>query len=319
MHRFTVSLAAMAAAMITPLAAAPLAAQDGASRVFARTGSWALDAGAESCQLARAFTNGTDQVSLALERNRADNHVRLIVVGNALRPFRNAEELGYRFMPAADQRSARYLRSETVDGQGYYNLGTVFISPNPFAAMAAGAPPPPPPVEGATAFVLPPYDRAAELEFAAGITGIEFNDGLMEPIRLETGSLRGAITALQACTDDLLRTWGLDWERHQTMTRRAAPIGPAYEWVPNGVVGFGDFAAFGGGQNPFRVMVSAEGRPTACTAHWVSLDADKNARICEGIMQHGNFTPALDAAGEPMASYWMVDFFPGLSRPFPGR
>ncbi len=302
MSRFWVSLAAMAVA----LNAAPVAAQETGPRVFTRTGSWVLDAGEESCQLARAFTNGEDQVSLALERNRADNQLRMIVVGNALHPFRTAEELGYSLMPANDQRSARYLRSETADGQGYFNLGTAIIGPNPLTA--------PPPSDDAA-----PYNRAAEQEFAAGITAIELNEGLTESIRLETGSLRGAITALQACTDDLLRIWGLDWEKHQTMTRRAAPAGPAFEWVPSGIVGFQDFAAFGGARNPFRVMVSAEGRPTSCTVHWASLDARKNDEICAAIMENGNFTPALDAAGQPMASYWMVDYMSGLSPPPPER
>lgn len=306
MSRFSVSLAALAAVLMAPIVTTPVAAQDGAPRVFTRSGSWALDFGAESCQLARAFSNGSDQISLALERNRADNQVRMIVVGNALRPYRAAEEIGYAFMPANDRRSARYIRSETSDGQGFFNFGTVAIGPNPFTA--------PPPADFSA-----PYNRAAELEFAGGITAIELSEGLIEPIRLETGSLRGAFTVLQECADDLLRSWGLDMQQHQTMTRRAMPAGPAFEWVPGGIVGFQDFAAFGGAQNPFRVMVSAEGRPTSCTAHWVSLDARQNEQICAGIMQNGSFTPALDAAGQPMASYWMVDYLFGLSRPFPGR
>jgi len=301
------------AAMLT-VTAPPAAAQDG-PQVFTRTGTWVLDAGEESCQLARVFTNGTDQVSLALERNRADNVARMVLVGNAIRTYRAAAEVGYRFLPAGDQRTARYIRSETPEGQAYFNFGSVFIGPNPFAGppvAAPGAPPAAPPAE----FVVPPYDRAAELEFAAGITAIEFNDGLFAPIRLETGSLRGAMEALQACTDDLLLTWGIDWEKHRAMTRRVAPADPAFEWIPAGVVGFEDFAAFGGARNPFRVMVGADGKPTACHAHWVSLNPRQNERICAGIMQNGNFTPALDAAGEPMASYWMVDYMLGLARPF---
>ncbi|HSG53969.1 MAG TPA: hypothetical protein VLA45_00840 [Paracoccaceae bacterium] len=319
MKTFAVSLLACVAmiAVTTP----PATAQD-APRVFTRSGSWALDAGEESCQLARVFTNGEDQVSLALERIKAENQVRMIVVGNAVRTFRQADEVGYRFMPANDQRSARYISAETPDGEAYYNFGNVTLGANPFAAMDAGGPPPGPPGAGGPppggpdGFAPPLYDRAAELEFGAGITAIEFNEGLLAPIRLETGSLRGAMEALQACTDDLLRSWGLDWQKHQTMTRRAAPAGPAFEWVPEGVVSFEDFAAFGGARNPFRVMVDATGKPTACQAHWVSLEPRQNEQICQGIMANGNFTPALDAAGEPMASYWMVDYMFGLSRPF---
>lgn len=310
MLRIPVSLAAMAtmfAAAVAPLQA-QAQSQEG-PRVFTRTGQWQLEAADEECRIARVFTNGDQQIALALERNRADAMVRLVLVTDALSFFRTAEQLGYRFDPAGDQRSARYIQADMGSGQMYYNLGAVLMAAPP----APGTPPPAPGTP------QPLYDRAAEQQFAAGITAIEFNQGLTQPVRLETGSLRAAITALQACTDDLLRTWGLDWEKHQTMTRRATPDGQASDWLPTGTIGFGDFASFGGSRNPFRVLVSAEGRPTACTALWISLSEDKNQRVCNAIMEHGRFLPALDAAGQPMASYWMVDYFFGLAPPPPGR
>jgi hypothetical protein len=295
--------ALLAAAAV--IVSGPAAAQETVEpRVFTRTGQWQLEAAENECRLARMFTNGTDQIALALERNRADNLVRLVLVSNALGAFRSAEELGYRFMPAGEQRSARYIVAQMNDGQTYYNLGNAMIGG--IAPLAPGAAP----IQGP-----PLYDRAAELEYAAGITAIEINAGLTTPVRLETGSLRGAITALQACTDDLLLTWGVDWQKHQTLSRRVAPVGNAWEWIPNGTIGFQDFISFAGGRNPFRVLISAEGRPTACSAQWVSLSEDKNQRICAAIMEHGQFTPALDAAGQPVASYWMVDYMFGLARP----
>ncbi|MCL6249887.1 hypothetical protein M3P36_02335 [Altererythrobacter sp. KTW20L] len=299
-HTKRLALGMLACASMFAVTTPQATAQDG-TRVFTRTGQWQLDAAEEECRIARAFTNGTDQVALALERNRADPVVRLVLVSNAMTTFRTAEELGYRLLPSGEQRSARYIHAEMDDGQRYFNLGNVRLG-NPS----------PPTAEGSAAL----YDRAAELDHAEAITAIEINSGLTSPVRLETGSLRDAMQAMQVCTDDLLLSWGLDWEKHQTMTRRVAPAGPAFEWVPTGVVGFQDFAAFAGARNPFRVMVGADGKPTACHAHWVSLDARKNDQICNGIMQNGNFLPALDAAGEPMASYWMVDYMAGLSRPF---
>lgn len=298
-------LTALACASLTlATSVAPAAAQEG-PRVFTRSGQWQLEAAEEECRIARVFTSGDQQIALALERNRADPLVRVVLVTNALSFYRTAEELGYKFEPAGDQRAARYITAEMADGQTYYNLGNVLMGP-----MG------PPPAPGTP---QPVYDRAAEQAFAAGITAIEFNQGLTAPVRLETGSLRAAITALQACEDDLLRTWGLDWEKHQTMIRRAAPDGPASDWIPTGTIGFGDFASLSAGRNPFRVMVSAEGQPTACSAMWVSLDASKNERVCNAIMEHGRFLPALDAAGQPMASYWIVDYLFGLAPPPPGR
>ena len=43
-------------------------------------------------------------------------------------------------------------------------------------------------------------------------------EGLISPVRVETGSLRAPIEALQVCADDLLTVWGLDIEKHKTMT-----------------------------------------------------------------------------------------------------
>src|SRR5690606_31219615 len=131
------SLLACAAMTLTSV---PAAAQDG-PRVFTRDGSWVMDAGDESCQLMRVFTNGDDQISLALERNKAENQVRMILVGNAIRTFRRAEEIGYRLLPINDQRTARYISSQTPDRQSYYNFGMVTMGTNPFAGMGAGGPP----------------------------------------------------------------------------------------------------------------------------------------------------------------------------------
>ena len=100
------------------------------------------------------------------------------------------------------------------------------------------------------------------------------------------------------------------------MTKRAAPIGPAYEWIPRGTVGFQDFGKLGGASSPFGVMVDAAGKPTSCHVHWPTLEARQNEAVCEAIMENGEFTPALDANGEAMASYWTTDYFPALSRPF---
>ena len=300
MIRICTSIVALGAVLAGTVA--PVAAQDAAAEthVFTRTGQWQLEAADEECRLARMFTRGDEQIALALERSRADPIVRLVLVGNGLRPYRGAEELGFRLAPVGEAQSSRYIESEMSDGQAYYNLGNVRIgaSPPPPAPSAPPAEPGPP----------PPYDRAAELEYAAGITAIEITSGVVHPVRLETGSLRAAMQALQACTDDLLLTWGLDWEKHQTMTRRAAPQGNVWDWLTDNAVTFRDFPAFLGGRNSFRIMVSATGAPTGCVAQWPSLSPDRNAGICERIMANGRFTPALDAAGEPMASYWMADF-----------
>lgn len=296
-------VAAATALASLAVTATPAVAQDSALRSFAMQGSWSLDAGDDYCRLAAVFENNGDEIAFALERNRAENFARLILIGDAIVPYRGAEAMGYRYLPENVQRSAPFLRSETADGRAFFNLGLIS-----FAELPSGPP-------DFTAV----YNRDDELAFATGINAIALDEGLRDSIRIETGHMRGPMQALQACTDDLLRVWGLDYEAHQTMTRRAAPVGAAYEWLANGTIRFQDFALLGGGANPVRVMLNAEGGPTECHVHWPSLDADTNESICEQIMENGEFTPALDAEGNPMASYWTVDPIFGLTRPFGGR
>ncbi len=314
----------VAALAVGTMITAPIStqAQDESLGTFEMSGPWSLEYGDDYCQLAANFSKGEDEIALAMERNQAENQVRLILVSDAIRTFRAAEEIGYRFMPNDSDRRARYIKSETPDGRAYFNLGTIWIGPDPMAmfnsgdgAQGAG---PPPPSDGAapTEFVLPPYSREFEAEYARNVTGIRFSEGLLAGFVIDTGSLRGPIRALQGCMDDLLREWGLDHEKHQTMSRRAVPAEPAYEWIPRNVVGWQDFGLFGGARNPFRVMIDAEGNPTSCHVHWQSLSDRQNEQICDGIMGNGRFTPALDAAGQPMASYWTVNYVFGLNRPF---
>lgn len=295
-------------------------AQDGGD-VYNSAGAWSLDYGEDYCRLAGSFTNGEDQIFLALERSNPSNQARLVLVGDSIRPYRAAETITYNYLPSGADTPARYFKSKTGDGQQLLNFGNIiFGAPFGFGPPPAeGAAPPAPPAAGAApmAFVIPPYDRAAEKTFAAGVTGLSLEAGLVSPIRINTGKMSGPIEALQSCADDLLASWGLDAEKHQNMKAIAAPADDARLWVPNGTIGFGEFGDLSGGRNSIRVMVDANGKPTECKVNWPSLKESTNKKICEGLMDKGNFTPAQDADGQAMASYWSTEPFL-LMPPFGG-
>lgn len=299
-------------------------AQAAGPRMFKPAGDWQADYGDDYCRLARSFSDGTNTLSVALERFHPTNAVRVILVGNGISMYRGSTELEYTLAPSGGQRKGPFWRSETADGQQYLNLGELFMAA-PFAFGAPGAPPPagptagppPAPPKPGEPFLIPPYDRAAEQEFAKGVTSFSITGGVIDPVTIEIGRLRSVVGALQKCSDDLLNTWGLDAAKHQTMTRPAQPASEASKWLPTGTIGFGDFGKLGGAANQIRVMVGADGKPSACAVHWASLEKKTNDAICKAIMDKGQFHPALDAAGQPMASYWTVaPFF--LMPPFGG-
>ncbi|MGV3554670.1 MAG: hypothetical protein ACO1OD_05395 [Croceibacterium sp.] len=272
--------AAMAAAAI-----APAAAQE--ARVYKPTGQWALDYGDDYCRLMRTFGDGKNELSLAFERIEPGPTMRMILVGDGVRIFRGAEMLGWNFSASAgSERMARYAQSKTADKKDYINFGPVTVAP--FA-----------PQTPTTA-----YDRAAEKAAAKPFTAITVGSGLSEPIRVDTGSLEAPVGALQACADDLARSWGLDPATLPGSTP-AAPEGGGAGWLPQGTIPFEEFGRFAGGSNQVRLMVDAAGKPTSCHIHWPTLSEMTNKKVCSTLLEKARFAPAKDAQGRAMAGFWV--------------
>lgn len=295
-----VSLLALAA-----LVAASTSQAQEAAAVYKPTGGWTADYGDDYCRLIRSFSNGTDEVGLALERIQPGDQMRLAFVGNGVKLFRGTDSIGYRFLPSGSSRKTMFVRSETTDGKRYVSFEPLTLAP------------PPPLTPGAAPVMPAAYSREKEQETARGITGIVLEEGLTEPVRLETGSLRAPVAALQTCVDDLLKVWGLDPEKHKTMSMPAI-MNPNPEGVlPQGTIPFTDFGKLVGGANDVRLLIGADGKPTSCTVRLPSLSRSLNEKICRLAMERASFQPAKDASGQPMASYWMGSpMF--LGPPFPG-
>lgn len=277
-------VACLAAASVTAGAAAPAAAQEAA--VYKPAGQWALDYGDDYCRLSRTFSDGNNELSLAFERIEPGPAMRMVIIGDGIRTFRRADELGWSFAPGQSERKARYAQAKTAAGKDYYNFGPVTVVP--------WEPPAPPPT----------YDRKAEQDAAKPFTAIALGSGLLSPVRIETGSLAAPVAALQGCADDLAQTWGIDAARLPGWTP-PMPEGGGAGWLPQGTIPFSEFSKFAGGSNQVRLMVDPTGKATACEIHWATLSDSLNKRICDTLLDKAKFAPARDAQGEAMAGLWM--------------
>lgn len=286
------------------LATSPALAQ-GERQVFEPSGPWALDYGDDYCRLARTFSDGSDELALAFERIQPGPFMRMILVSDGIKMYRRASTIGWRFTPTDAGRESPYTKSQTADGKQYFNLGPVMLAP--MAPPAPGAPPAPP----------PPYDPAQEQAAAKALTGFALEGGLTSPVQVDTEALDAPIGALQACANDLLKTWGLDPAKHGVGYTPAIPEGGGVGWLPTGTIPFTDFAKLAGGSNQVRLMVDASGKPTDCHIHWPMLAQSLNDRICKTLLDKGKFEPAKDPDGQTMASYWVGNpMF--LGPPMPG-
>jgi len=296
----------VAAVSLIALLSGTAQAADGPS-VFKPSSAWAADFGENYCRLTRDFSDGKDTVSVIMDRIQPGNAMRVLVVGDSLKMFRGANQLGYQYLPAGDERLSTPVKGGGANNSpSYFNLGDILIGPMP-KMPAPGSPPAPP----------APYTAAAELEFAATIKGLALTKGMVNPVNIETGSLKEPIKVEQKCMDDLLTHWGLDAEKHKSLTRPAFPASDTRTWLPGDTIGFADFNKIAVSNNQFRVLIDASGKPTSCEVHWPTLGDSKNAQICKALMEKGAFLPALDANGQAIASYSMISpFF--LMAPFGG-
>ncbi|HEY7807980.1 MAG TPA: hypothetical protein VIC34_12345 [Croceibacterium sp.] len=305
------TIAALAAASGIAATPVPSVAQDKA-QVFTPVGQWSVDYGDDYCRLARNFSSGGETLALAFERIAPGPLMRMIVVSDAIKPFRGVLTVGWHFVPSGSERQAFFFMSQTPDGKAYFNLGMVGLEAlgDGTAGSAVVRGPLPPivrrPTKTPPVYVpSPPYDRGKELATAKSLTGFVIDGGLAKAVEVDTGDLAQAIGALQTCADDLAKTWGLDQAQLQAQQTPPIPEGGGVGWLPKETFAPTDFAKLGGGSNQVRLMVDAMGKPTACAIHLATLDPATNAKICKALMASAKFTPAKDANGQAIPSYWV--------------
>lgn len=295
---------ALAGAAACSLISGTATASEADAQVFTATGDWVIDFGDDYCRLSRNFSDGSNTLSLAFERTQPGYPSRLILVGDGLRPYRGADSLGYRFAPEQTTGATQLFEARTPEGARYYDLGPASLVPGglqPPAFMSAAD------AGLSETMAAPTYDAAEELRHASGIEALVLAEGLYRPIELQTGNLREPIAALQACTDDLIAHWGIDARRHANASRLARPVGDVSEWFPRIPLRREHYMAMSGNNLGVLVMVDAAGSPVSCEVQSLALGETVNGTLCDALMENGRFQPALDAEGEPMASYWMVD------------
>lgn len=277
---------------------------------LAASSPWAVDYAQDRCRLARAFGDGAGQVTLTLERFQPGEFLRVVLIGNAIKPYRSAEQLGYSWGPDGSERSGMLMRSQTGDGQGYFDLGLGSLTPEP--DFSAGPPPPPPP---GAAPAFPKYDPARENAVAETVREFALTKGVSSPLVLATGKMASPLKALQTCTDELVASWGLDAAALAAGTP-VMPEGPTTGWLRSGLVPFSAFATLGSAENYIRVMVDEGGKPTGCHHSPNAPAAQYLTKACEDLLARGKFIPAKGPDGTAIKGYWFTNLF--MLMPGPG-
>ena len=250
---------------------------------------WNIEFGEDRCILSRMFEGESGRHLLYLEQTAPGEVFTLGMSGREMRRFPRGtftyfgmrsdvpmETLGLRrdgnipdVGPAIILRDVSMVGQEMESGTGSLSMAGIDLS-------AAGK-----------------VDRVV---IKLGSTGVSF----------ETGSLAAPVQALNTCTMDLLKTWGLDPEQHQSYmppvwTDSEASMKAVRDRYPRSALyqnGYGAFQA--------RLVIEADGSISDCqVSNTEQPDVDPKP-ACEELSE-AKFEAALDHNGRPMRS-----FFSGL-------
>lgn len=293
MRRFLVTALAVGILWSTPgLAVEPL-------RLKPST-KWLLNYADESCRLARKFGEGDEQVTLFLDQLEPGDWFQVVFGGRPVKSRMGDQsrvDLTLRFGPSD-------LTSEVEA-----NVGTMSDLP---ALLVSGAQRLIP-LSAAEKAVreaayksgikpekLPPLDPLQE----KAVTFIEVSEGLRNDLILETGPMDKPMAALRECAWDMIRSWGLDVEQQKTLSREVAPTDRKKSWISGRDYPMEMLRGGYEGVVNFRLLIDAKGTATSCQIQTSTRPKEFDDAVCRIVMRRVRFNPALDAAGNPVASYY---------------
>jgi hypothetical protein len=257
---------------------------------------WHVDYAEERCRLAREFGDGTTKATVFFDKYGPGESFRMVIAGDPVKTDVQQADIAVRFGPGEAPQPLFFLNGNLGGSSALVFGGDIRIagpSASEVAAIRAKK-------RGDPWIDLAPIAP----ERYSAVRYMELGWPLRRPVQLETGPLKSAFAALDKCVDDLVTRWGVDIEKHKTLTRKATPVDNPGKWVvssdyPTEMLMAGQPAFV-----DFRLSVGADGKPTQCYIQATTRPKAFDDAVCQSLMRRAAFLPALDAEGQPIASWW---------------
>jgi hypothetical protein len=276
----------IAGACLAGSAPALAAPGDKPIETLTRKGKWVADYSRDACNLITRMGEGKNSVIIRFTRYEPGDRFDLSVYGD------------------------RY-RSDAVRIEGSADFG---LSDKPI------------PIEGVSGnsgkmraiffrgMRLDGWDRGDKHEIApvitpqeeGRVTGVTLRLERRRPLRLEFGSIAKPLAEMRKCMDALVTSWGYDAAQQAAGLRPVSAITSPGSWLNSN--DYPSKALFAGynGLVQIRLDVDVEGKVAGCFV-LSRTSPDEFADItCRNVAKRARLQPALDAAGKPMRSFWVV-------------
>lgn len=264
---------------------------------LAPSSQWNVHYADESCRMSRSFGGGDQQILMVARRFEPGGGLRMSLIGKAMRAHDDGK-VTIIFGPSQTEQSYGFFAARLSDKTPVINLrGEVRLIPLTEAQKETNK------LAYKKGLSPPEWPSPTEAQEAA-ISYIEIRKRSSPAYILETGSLGPVMKIMRDCTDELLRQWGVDPERHKALTRPATPKTRFTNWItsddyPRDMLERGSRAVV-----QFRLHVNEQGEATVCHIQQSTRPAAFDQAVCKALIRNAAFDPALDANGVALPSYW---------------
>ena len=279
---------------------APAAVAAPAPLILKPTSAWQVNYAFERCRLARQFGEGKQTVFLIMDRFAPTDSFRLTISGQPVKTFVEKGDADIQFGPREEEQQLAFLKGNLDKQPALILSGSARIAPPSAAELLAIKN-----REKREGVVVEPISEDRQ----KAVRHLRVGKPLRKPVMLETGSMRAPLAALDTCIDNLLISWGVDVEKHKTLSRTVTPLKSPDKWImssdyPNEMLSAGQPALVS-----FRLSIEPDGVPTACHIQATTRPKEFDNAVCKSVMRRARFSPALDAQGQPLASYYQNNVY----------
>jgi hypothetical protein len=261
------------------------------------TSNWVVDYAEGSCVLRRTFGSGKDNAFLELHQVGPGDGYELRIGSDTLSRSRGTPRIRY----GSDE--------DWVEPHAPFDFAAGDWHGLRFAGSLR------PDVPESAGRATPPWPDAERDARETAVDRLTIAGTFEQDVTLEVGRMHAPLEAMRTCTRELVTHWGLDPTVQDTLSRRASPIRQV-DWARRTIDAY-PIAMIRQNKSarlPIRLIVGADGKPTSCVAGKGFADPAFETAACASSMRYARFEPALDAEGQPVASYFITTIVYQLGR-----
>lgn len=249
------------------------------------TSAWGVQDVGSSCRLVRSFGDGDSQIATIIERTGPDVAFSLTLVGEPVgSKGKTSVPVTIKFGPGGEEEFRQAPAGSLGDRRIPY---LVFENTTLFG--------PRPPTHSHSLTVDEAREKAVE-SLLVDLSGRAY--------RLNLGPMDEPMGSLRACTDKIVRAWGLDPNVQSTLSKPVSPMNDWRQWVRQG--DFPGSILRGRGTVIIRyvLMVDATGAITQCQVPSLAAGDALAKLACDLLSRRVRLAPAIDGEGNPVSSFY---------------